>query len=74
MLMAPVSFAPNMEATVRLAPRGATKPPTEPDAWTIVDDKLYLNYNTKVRTEWGKDKPGYIQKADKNWVNIKDTK
>lgn len=50
------------------------KAPTESDAWTIVDGKLYLNYNTKVRTEWNKDQPGYIQKADKNWVEIKDTK
>jgi len=49
------------------------KAPTEPDAWTIVDGKLYLNYNAKVRTDWNKDQSGYIQKADKNWPKIKDT-
>lgn len=48
------------------------KAPTQPDAWTIVDDKLYLNYNTKVRAEWTKDLTVFIEKADKNWVEIKN--
>lgn len=36
----------------------------EPEQWSIVDDKLYLNYNTKLNREWKKDIPGYITKAD----------
>jgi len=36
----------------------------EPEEWTIVEDKLYLNYNTKLNTEWKKDISGYISKAD----------
>lgn len=39
----------------------------DPDAWTIVDDKLYLNYSLGVRKTWLKDVPGYIDKADANW-------
>lgn len=50
------------------------KAPTDADAWTISDGKLYLNYNRNVRTEWDKDRPGYIGKADKNWPQIKQTK
>ena len=42
------------------------KAPTEADAWTISEGKLYLNYNRNVRTEWDKDRSGYIGKADKN--------
>lgn len=42
----------------------------DPDAWSIVDGKLYLNYNLKVQKTWNEDKPGYIQKADKNWPGI----
>lgn len=41
---------------------------TDPDAWTIVDDKLYLNYSLGVRKTWLKDVPGYVSKADTNWV------
>lgn len=50
------------------------KAKTSPDAWTIVNGKLYLNYNTDVRTTWSKDQNGYIQKADTNWPKVKETK
>ncbi|AQG78294.1 YHS domain-containing (seleno)protein [Spirosoma montaniterrae] len=50
------------------------KAPTEPDAWTVSDGKLYLNYNQKVRTEWDKDRAGNIQKANQNWPTIKNGK
>lgn len=39
----------------------------DPDAWTIVDDKLYLNYSLNVRKTWLKDVPGYVEKANANW-------
>ena len=50
------------------------KAKTEPDAWTIVDGKLYLNYNTDVKAKWSKDRPGYIKKADENWPKVKAEK
>lgn len=40
---------------------------TDPYAWTIDDDKLYLNYSLSVRKTWLKDIPGYVTKADDNW-------
>jgi YHS domain-containing protein len=40
----------------------------EPDAWAIVDGKLYLNYNKGVQKDWDKDKEGYIKKADENYA------
>lgn len=36
----------------------------EPDAWKIVDGKLYLNYDSDVQAKWLKDVPGYIHEAD----------
>jgi YHS domain-containing protein len=42
----------------------------DPEAWKIVGGKLYLNYNRDVQTEWVKDIPGYIAKADANWPKI----
>jgi YHS domain-containing protein len=42
----------------------------EPDAWTIVNGKLYLNYDRGVQKTWEKDIPGYIAKADKNWPGV----
>ena len=42
----------------------------DPEAFRIVDGKLYLNYNTSVQREWSKDVPGYIEKADRNWPTV----
>ncbi len=39
----------------------------EPEAWSIVDGKLYLNYDLSIRSKWNKKQAGYILAADKNW-------
>lgn len=45
--------------------------PIKPEAFTIVEDKLYLNYNLKVREDWSKNKEARIVKATVNWGEIK---
>ena len=40
----------------------------DPQAWTIKDDKLYLNYSLGVRETWLKDADVYIEHADKHWA------
>lgn len=39
----------------------------DPQAFTIVDDKLYLNYSTDVQTRWRLDREGNIAKGRQNW-------
>jgi len=39
----------------------------DPNAWKIVDDKLYLNYNQDVREKWQQEIPKYVSEGDKNW-------
>lgn len=41
--------------------------PVEADKFTIVNGKLYLNYNGRVQATWRKDTGGYIDKADAYW-------
>lgn len=41
---------------------------TEPEAWSIVDGKLYLNYDKSVQARWEKDIPGYIKLADEQYL------
>ena len=43
---------------------------TDPEAWRIVDGKLYLNYSKSVQRRWEKDIPGNIAKADRNWPGL----
>lgn len=42
----------------------------EPEAWTVVDGKLYLNYSLDVRKTWAEDIPGNIAKANGNWPGV----
>jgi hypothetical protein len=37
---------------------------TDAEAFTIVDGKLYLNFNKPTEALWRKDIPGYIKKAE----------
>lgn len=46
------------------------KSPTDPNAFTIVGNKLYLNYNPKVKELWKKDMAKRIEAADNNWVSL----
>lgn len=39
----------------------------DPEQWSIVDGKLYLNYNADIQKKWSADKAALIKAADKNW-------
>ena len=40
---------------------------TDPDAWTIYENKLYLNNSIKGREKWLQETDDYITKADEYW-------
>lgn len=42
----------------------------DPEAWKIVDGKLYLNYSVEIQKKWEADIPGFIEKAEKNWPEL----
>lgn len=42
----------------------------EPDAWSIRDGKLYLNYDKSVQKQWEKDPASQIKAADANWPRL----
>ncbi len=41
---------------------------TVPEAWKIVDGRLYLNQSLEVREQWEADATGHIEAADANWA------
>ena len=67
----PAKFAPQYGGFCAFAVSKGYKAKIDPDAWTIVQDKLYLNYDTGVRERWMEDIPGHIRKADHNWPKVK---
>lgn len=68
----PLKFAPQYGGYCAYGMADGHKAPTEPAAWTIVDDKLYLNYNKNVQVLWQKNREEYIKTANANWPELKD--
>jgi hypothetical protein len=42
----------------------------DPQAFAVVDGKLYLNYSKRVQSAWNQDRAGYIEKARTNWPKV----
>jgi YHS domain-containing protein len=69
---APEKYAPQYGGYCAYGMAQGHKAPTEVETWTVMDDKLYFNYNPKVKEVWSKDRAGMIKKADENWPVLKD--
>ena len=66
----PGKYAPQYGGYCAFGTSRGYKASTLPEAWTVYNDKLYLNYNLKVLETWTKTKEEFIIKADKNWKEI----
>lgn len=67
----PERFAPQYGGYCAYGTASGHKSPTQPETWTIVDHKLYFNYNKDVQKLWNKDQRSLIEKATKNWPTVK---
>ena len=73
-LGAPEKFAPQYGGYCSWAASHGYTAKGDPEAWKIVDGKLYLNYNQDVKQKWEQDIPGYISKGDENWLSFQKSK
>ena len=67
----PGKYAPQFGGYCAYGMAKGHKASTEPDAWTIVDDKLYLNHNRDVLSKWKGNQNELIKQADGQWPNVK---
>ena len=67
---APGKYAPQYGGYCAWAVAQGYAADADPEAWKIVEGKLYLNYNQKVMAQWREDVPGNISKADANWPRL----
>jgi YHS domain-containing protein len=63
----PARYAPQYGGFCAFGMASGYKAATDPAAFSIVDGKLYLNYNRDIQKQWSADRPGFIAKAEKNW-------
>lgn len=66
----PEQYAPQYDGYCAWAMTEARKAITDPEVWTIVDGKLYLNCSKEAYGKWSRDIPGNINKADANWAQL----
>lgn len=66
----PAAYAPQYGGYCAYAVSRGYTATTSPNAWTVHDGKLYLNFNRTVRALWSRDIPGNIQKGDANWPEV----
>ena len=66
----PEQFAPRYGGYCAYAVSQGKTADIDPEAWSIVERKLYLNLNKDVRELWEKDRDAYIRQADENWPRM----
>ncbi|GAC1622864.1 MAG: YHS domain-containing (seleno)protein [Nevskia sp.] len=66
----PVKYAPQYGGYCAYGTSQGHLAPTIPEAWMVVDNKLYLNYNLAVRNTWNKDIRGYNKSADTQFPQL----
>ena len=67
----PVKYAPQYGGFCAYAVSKGSVADTDPTAWSVVNGKLYLNFNSSVKTLWECNKTGFIQQANANWGRLK---
>ncbi|MES2148566.1 MAG: YHS domain-containing (seleno)protein [Pseudomonadota bacterium] len=67
----PEKYAPQFGGYCAYGVSQGYAPAVDPTAYTIVDGKLYLNYNATVSLKWNADREGYISLGRQNWPALK---
>jgi enamine deaminase RidA (YjgF/YER057c/UK114 family)/YHS domain-containing protein len=71
----PQHYAPQYDGYCAMAASGETaahKDMVDPEAWAIVDGKLYLIHSRYWLEEWRQQAQEYIKRADANWRAVED--
>lgn len=68
----PEKYEPQFGGYCAYGVAGNHKSPTETDTWTIIDGRLYFNYNQAVKKLWLKDTAVFIPKANTIWPQLRN--
>ncbi|MEQ8747399.1 YHS domain-containing (seleno)protein [Pyruvatibacter sp.] len=66
----PEAYAPQYGGYCAWAVSQGYTASADPENWSVVDGKLYLNFDDSVQATWETDIPGFIKKADANWPAV----
>ncbi|MEM1363526.1 MAG: YHS domain-containing (seleno)protein [Pseudomonadota bacterium] len=66
----PEAYAPQFGGYCAWAVSNDYIAPTVPEAWTITDGRLYLNYSKGVQRRWSRDMDARIAAGNRNWPSV----
>ena len=66
----PEAYAPQYGGYCAWAVSEGYTASTIPQAWKIVDGKLYLNFSRRIQRRWERDIPARIAAGDANWPGV----
>jgi YHS domain-containing protein len=66
----PLQYAPQYGGYCSWAVSQGYTADIDPEAWKVVDGKLYLNYNKSVQKKWEQDLDSRIEAANQNWPRL----
>ena len=69
----PEKYAAQYDGHCAMGVADGQKDTGDPEAFTIVNGKLYINHTRYWTIQWRKDAAANISRADKNWVTLKET-
>jgi YHS domain-containing protein len=68
----PARYVPAYGGFCAMAMSLGLKVDIDPNAWKIVDNRLYVQANPQAASFWEQDIPGNISKAEGFWPEVKD--
>jgi YHS domain-containing protein len=66
----PARYAPVYGGYCAMGVTGGRKFDIDPQAFTVVDGRLYMNKDMRTRAAWMRDIPGHNARADANWPRV----
>lgn len=68
----PERYAPQYGGYCAWAVSNGATAGVDPKQFSVVDDKLYLNYNANIQNQWVKEQDRRIELADEYWPTLID--
>jgi len=68
----PEKYAPQYGGYCAYAVSQNSTASIKPELFTIVDNKLYLNYNKSINEKWLANQAQFIKDADEHWPSLVD--
>jgi len=66
----PEKYAPQYGGYCAFAAAKGSLAKVDPTQFSVLNGKLYLNYNTRIQKKWTKQRDKFIQLGDQNWPSL----